>query len=359
MRKRILLILLSMVFVFGTVISYAGTTVDVDYNKLNNLLEEASNHPKREDYLMRLKEGIRSESGIDKLKEKVNTEFKDKLEKRGMSVSEATEALETLKSLDKETRIALIEAVSDNNSNKIKNLLGEEEQPATGGGGGVSQEEQKNQKIEEKKEDIKEEQITKEQPIEKNIPIKKECHFADIENHWAKDSIIHMVSIGITSGLDEYTFAPQESLTRSQMATFMVKLLDLKVINEESLPFKDMNKENWDYTFVKAAYDAKLVSGISKELFVPNAKITREQMMTMIMNALIYKDCMPKEDERKLDQQQKLDKVSDWAKDAIQKGINLGIIDSNNKIIVDPQGEATRAETIVMIEKVYKLINNQ
>ena len=368
MSKKIFTLIFSIIFIFTITMPYKVHATDVQGDALFNLLKAASNHHKKTAILDFLKIKFENNNELDDLKENLELymegafgeDYEQSLEKKNVSMDDLRNNIDDLKKWDDQARMDLIKFVDDSKLEKAQQLIEnngklKEEEPTPGGGGGggalpPKEEPQEQKPVEEQKQE--------EQPLMKiQEPEKVECNFQDVEDHWAKDSIKHMVSVGIVRGITEDQFGPEEKVTRNQMATFIVKLLNIQPKEDEQLPFIDVNKDNWDYQFIKAAYDAKLVSGISAEQFDPNKLITREQMIVIVMNALQYKDGIAQETvQQDLSIYEDVSKVSDWALDSMKKAVSLGIMHGRTDQILDPQGVATRAEAIVIIEKVYNLI---
>ena len=53
-----------------------------------------------------------------------------------------------------------------------------------------------------------------------------ECKFTDLKADWYKDAVIWAANEGITTGKTETTFAPEDPVTREQMATFLSRFLN-------------------------------------------------------------------------------------------------------------------------------------
>lgn len=180
--------------------------------------------------------------------------------------------------------------------------------------------------------------------------------FKDIENHWAKSSIIKMTNANIISGMNRYTFGPNELVTRSQMTTMIVKLLNIEPIENESISFSDVKKGSWYYGFVASAFNNGLVNGFSKDTFAPDANITREQMVVIIMNAMKFSDIdVDISSYSDLEFFKDMDLISHWALEDMKKAHKLGLISGKGNNILDPKGTATRAEAVTVLEKLYNI----
>ena len=113
--------------------------------------------------------------------------------------------------------------------------------------------------------------------------------FGDIQNSDFKLYIESLATKGIIKGKTPTTFAPNDQLTRAQFAVLLSRALDLPK-TEYKGTFSDVSKSlDWAVSEIEAAAHAGITTG-SNGKFRPNEKITREQMATMIIRAIEYKD---------------------------------------------------------------------
>lgn len=360
MRKKIWLI--ALILCLGTTgFSYGAQSVSEDV--LMDLLNKASNHANKEQIIEELRDSFSSPQNIDILKSVIDLGLsaseKEALSSRGISQSDLYKSLDDLKSWDAAARMQLLDYVDNNQMNKAKDLIlnngksPEEEKPASSGGGGANP---GTTPVPAAEIGVPAQvEIPVEETVEKNDPIA----FKDINNHWAKASIEKMVALGIVKGMTEDRFEPQLSVTRSQMITLIVRLLEIDAAENMELPFEDIHKDSWDYDFVKAAYQANLVSGTSAKAFEPNQPISREQMMVMVINGLKYKHMEAANSKSDLAIYQDHGQIADWAAESMEQAVGLGLIRGKGENILDPKGIATRAEAVTILEKVYILLQNQ
>ncbi|PIC82526.1 S-layer homology domain-containing protein [Sporosarcina sp. P1] len=112
--------------------------------------------------------------------------------------------------------------------------------------------------------------------------------FTDITTHWAKDYITQAVEQGIASGYKDNTFKPNQSLTRAQAVSILVRALDLKT--DKKAPFVDTQKYAAStQAEIAAAYHNGLIKGIDGK-FMPTQQVTRAQMALMLYRAYEVKN---------------------------------------------------------------------
>ncbi|MBR6414056.1 MAG: S-layer homology domain-containing protein, partial [Oscillospiraceae bacterium] len=77
-------------------------------------------------------------------------------------------------------------------------------------------------------------------------------------------------------------FQPNGGCTRAQVVTFLWALSGKPNPAEGSNPFKDVKKSNWYYKAVLWAYQNGITSGVDDTHFGPNQTCTRGQVVTFL-----------------------------------------------------------------------------
>lgn len=109
--------------------------------------------------------------------------------------------------------------------------------------------------------------------------------FADVPTtHWAFNDIRFMVEKGIITGMGNGTFGPNMPARRCDLAIMVVKALNLPTSNVEA-DFPDVPKAHWAYAHIAAAQKAGIISGFPGGKFAPNDSVTREQMAAILAKA--------------------------------------------------------------------------
>ncbi|MDU0199643.1 MULTISPECIES: S-layer homology domain-containing protein [Paenibacillus] len=176
--------------------------------------------------------------------------------------------------------------------------------------------------------------------------------FSDLVDHWAKTDVMSMVDKNIVEGMDDDHFAPDATVTRAQFATLIARALDLKS-NSVQPPFTDVAVGSWYEDTVKKVYAAGLINGISDREFAPEKNISREEMAAMLMRAKSHVTGMRVED---MTSSSSLpfndeDLISDWAKKVVQLAVDAGLMNGRTAEGFAPQGQATRAEAVVVLKR--------
>lgn len=162
----------------------------------------------------------------------------------------------------------------------------------------------------------------------------------DITGHWAENNINKMLSLGAVTGYPDGSFNPDNSITRAEFATILVKAFNLTPRNGKS--FAD-TAEHWAKDYITTAASYEIVSGYNTNTFGPDDLITREQMAVMIVKAA--KLTVVNEETTFADSAD----ISAWARDAVVTAVKNDIIKGYPDNTFKPKGNATRAEAVTVI----------
>lgn len=177
--------------------------------------------------------------------------------------------------------------------------------------------------------------------------------FTDTEAHWAKEVIKKMASRHVAAGVDENRFDPDGSVTRAQFAALLVRTLGLDENTPTGAVFKDVPENAWFAGAVETACARGLVSGMGDGSFAPNDRITREQMAVMLSRALQFcgksKSLTGAQAENILSAYSDQNRISGWARSSLAEAISCGLLKGRSADELAPAGNATRAESVVML----------
>ena len=106
--------------------------------------------------------------------------------------------------------------------------------------------------------------------------------FTDVaETDWFYDVVLQLAKNGIVNGMTETTFEPQGTLTRAEFATMLYRIAGTPAAEAEST-YSDVKTGDWYYDAVVWATEAGVVNGMGDGTFAPNDNITRQEMATML-----------------------------------------------------------------------------
>ncbi|MCR4719168.1 MAG: S-layer homology domain-containing protein [Firmicutes bacterium] len=174
-------------------------------------------------------------------------------------------------------------------------------------------------------------------------PVFRTCKFYDISGNKSETAILTLYKKGIISGMGKNTFAPDEKLTRAQFTVLLTKALNLGTTAKSH--FSDVNDDDWFFCYVNCAYEKGLVFGISESEFNPNGNITCEEAAAILSRASVFWGI---DKDYSMQNAALLSDVSDWAKDSFVFCIDTGILD----------GVGISAKQTVMRSDIAQMIYN-
>lgn len=162
----------------------------------------------------------------------------------------------------------------------------------------------------------------------------------DIAGHWAGGSIKRLVALGSINGYPEGCFKPNNTITRAEFVTVLVKTFKLE--NKAGKTFSD-TAAHWAKDYISTAVANGIVNGYNSAAFGPDDPITREQMAVMLVKTVKLAPAAGKTTFADSSG------ISGWAREAMaavtQNGIMKGYPDNR----IRSQSTATRAEAVTMI----------
>lgn len=182
-----------------------------------------------------------------------------------------------------------------------------------------------------------------EEPLMKDVRT-GESDFKDIENHWAKNEIMRMVSKGYANGNDGM-FRPDDNITRAEFVSMAARVLGLDTSRTFNVTFKDVKSSDWFYGSVYAAAKNGMIKGYEDGSFKPNSPISRQEI-SYIMGNLLKESASEEEAEKILSQFS--DEISDWAKVKVASVVKAEIIKGLPGNLFGGSQNATRAQAAVM-----------
>lgn len=170
-------------------------------------------------------------------------------------------------------------------------------------------------------------------------------YFADVPaTSWAADAVAFASSHELFNGTAPGQFSPDTPMSRGMLA---VVLHNLESNPTQALTgaFTDVDNSQWYAEGVAWAEARGIIGGYGNGQFGPNDNITREQLAVMLWR---YAGS-PAATDRELHFAD-AHRASDWALEALRWATEKGIINGKGGGILDPTGQATRAETAQMLK---------
>ena len=181
--------------------------------------------------------------------------------------------------------------------------------------------------------------------------------FDDVaQDAWYQDAVAFTCVRGLFSGISERQFAPDDTMSRAMLVTVLHRLAMCDVEKadfplSDPVFFVDVAPDTWYGQSVLWAGRAGLISGVGQGRFEPDGEISREQL-AVVLYQFAKAPAVPKENLAFDD----ADLISDWAKDAVLWATKTGLLSGRDNNLLDPTGQATRAEVAAILMRFIHLI---
>ena len=185
--------------------------------------------------------------------------------------------------------------------------------------------------------------------------------FTDIsEKDWFYGDVMFVYENGLMLGTSKTLFSPHGAVMRGMMATILWRMEGSPVPKGKN-SFTDVEAGKWYADAITWTAENGIFAGYGKDKFGPDDPITREQLAAIFYRYADYKgyDLTVKGD---LDKFKDADKITDYAKTAMQWAVGSGLVKGKSGNLLDPQGTATRAEIAAMLHRFiekYKLVQGK
>ena len=174
------------------------------------------------------------------------------------------------------------------------------------------------------------------------------ANFADVAaDAWYADAVQYVYENGMMSGTSETTFSPDLTTTRGMIVTILYRLENEPTVTGTTA-FTDVAADQYYANAVAWAAQNGIVSGIDATTFAPNNAITREQMAAILYRYAQFKGC---DVSAKADLSVYTDaaQVSTYATNAMAWANGAQLITGTSQATLTPAGNATRAQVATIL----------
>ena len=181
-------------------------------------------------------------------------------------------------------------------------------------------------------------------------PSTGENPFTDVsEKDWFFDDVLFVYDYGLMVGTGKTLFSPHETVTRGMMATILWRM-EGSPIPKGKNRFTDVEAGKRYADAITWTAENGIFADYDKDRFKPDDPITREQLAAIFYRYADYKgyDLTVKGN---LDKFKDADKITDYAKTAMQWAVGSDLVKGKSGALLDPQGKATRAEIATMLHR--------
>lgn len=168
-----------------------------------------------------------------------------------------------------------------------------------------------------------------------------------VKTDWFFDAVLYASENGIMQGINDNQFSPYSEVTRAMAVTVLHGMTAGSAGSERS-SFSDVDRNAYYALAVDWASASGIVNGYSDTVFAPDDAVTREQLALILYryailtgrdislngNLSAFTDC---------------DNISDYAYEAVEWANGNGLINGNGDGTINPTGKTTRAELAAIL----------
>lgn len=185
--------------------------------------------------------------------------------------------------------------------------------------------------------------------------------YSDMVGHWAENAAKRMAARHVVQGITSNTFGPNIKVTRGEFAAWLVGVLELPAATNPK-PFSDVPANAWYAKAIDTAAANGLISGFGNGTFKPGALITREQIAAIVNKALKLKGKGASLDNTQVTKALAAFKdsktIGAWARPHVAAVAFQGIVKGRGGKFA-PRDNTTRAEAVVLVDNIYKFLNQK
>lgn len=181
--------------------------------------------------------------------------------------------------------------------------------------------------------------------------------FTDVkENDWFYNNIKFVSENGLMKGVTDTTFAPNENLTRAMLVTVLYRA-EGELATNRSIPFSDIDMGAYYANAVSWANQNGIVNGVSENEFAPDESITREQIAAIMMRYAVYKgmDALTLEENLHFAD---ADEISEYAVSSMNWAVGAELINGKSESLLAPKDNATRAEVAAILHRYLNMVTS-
>lgn len=174
--------------------------------------------------------------------------------------------------------------------------------------------------------------------------------FTDVpDNFWARRFIDALSSRKIIEGFKDYTFRPNQPITRAEFAAIIERAFN-KDIGQTKLGFTDVPPNYWATGAINDAIGTGFLKGYPDKTFKPTQKIPRVQVLVALISGLNLKT--PANPDQVVSIYSDAKDIPKYAIDRVAAASKEGlVVNYPDRNAFAPNREATRAEVAAMIHQ--------
>lgn len=187
-------------------------------------------------------------------------------------------------------------------------------------------------------------------PTDPEEPEKWNNPFTDVsENDWFYEAVKYAEENGLFSGITETAFGPNSAITRGMLVTVLYRAEGEPEVTGTAT-FADVSDNAYYAKAVVWGQQNGIIKGYSETEFAPDQNITREQIAAIMHRYAQYKgyDVSAGENTNILSYAD-YDSISEYAIPSVQYAVGSGLMKGKTDATINPLDNATRAEAAAIL----------
>ena len=176
-------------------------------------------------------------------------------------------------------------------------------------------------------------------------------NFVDIQNSvpMIHDAADYMVGMGYMNGMSQTMFGPNVELNRAMMVTILYRIAGSPAVGTDAT-FIDVPAGTFFTDPVAWAVANGITNGVSATLFAPDKSLTRQELVTFLYR---FAGVMGYDRTATTDLSGYTDaaKVQPYATEAFQWAVASGVINGTSATTLSPENTTTRAQVCIMVSR--------
>ncbi len=185
--------------------------------------------------------------------------------------------------------------------------------------------------------------------------------FEDVKDDaWYAPAVDYVEALGLMNGVGNNKFDPNGKMTRGMVVTVLYRMVGEPDVSDVKTPFTDVPEDAYYAPAVAWAYDTGVVNGMNGTTYAPNDPVTREQMAAILMrfngfDTKVIEETIP--DLRKDLAEKFTDaaSISNWATLAVEMCAEIGYMNGDAAGTFRPLDTMSRAECAQVLYNVFQV----
>ena len=182
-------------------------------------------------------------------------------------------------------------------------------------------------------------------------------YFYDVtDKSWFLDAAMEAAQRGMVKGTNDITFSPNVLMTRGQLVTILARMEQADTDSAPVCPFTDVDQSRFYAPAVNWAYANKIVLGVTETTFDPNAPITRQQLVSILVRYLTEVRGLTL-DSAELTFTDQND-IGNFARDAVQQAVAIGLVQGFPDGSFQPRKQLPRSEGVTVLVRLAHYLDH-